>query len=78
MKDKTPINKAILERVCVHTGLTIKNLRRTYIDNQNGKDKTKILNTMILGSRCAEIEMTEEELELLVGLIEQIRNFNAR
>ena len=73
MKAKNPKEMAIAKLVAVNTGLSPKNVQRTYMHNENGKDKAKMLNVLILGSLCAESELTEDEVKKGIVLVKAIR-----
>jgi len=56
-------NKENIERIHVHTGLSHKNIKLTYIDNKK-KDKSGMLRALSLGSMCMEKDITTQELEI--------------
>ena len=78
MNNNNTINKEVLARVSVQTGFTKNNLNRTYITNQNGIDKSKIVRVMVLGSLCTEKGMTDEEMDLVMKFIDNVREFNGK
>lgn len=68
-------NKANIERVSVHTGLSVKNIGLTYINNKK-KDKTGFWRALSLGAMCMEKDISMDELELALNNAEEYRELH--
>jgi len=64
------------KRVAVQTGQQQKNVERTYIKNEYGIDKSKMLEVMGYGSICTEQKVTPKEMLQMIIFLKNSRELN--
>lgn len=55
------------------TGTTNQNIRKVYITNVNGKDKSKMLKALAFGTFFIKNNFTVEEIKLCANIISSMR-----
>lgn len=73
MNEKTIENLVTTKEIADVTGTDIKNVRRTYMNNQYGKSKEKMLKCLAYGTYLQEY--TSEEIKFAKQCIEAKRLF---
>jgi hypothetical protein len=75
-KEEREAKKQQIDLIHEQTGLGKRNIDLTYMKNQYGKDKSKMLNVLTVGSMCAKAGIKKDQLQAMIDFTEKMREID--